>query len=131
MKKYLIPVLICLALVVTMPGVALAKGKAPAPPKALTPFEAELTVTSIDDTVMGVNVFPVVDGSGTLIGWKGVLFTIFSSSALGTACGMIVMLNEKKGMKLAIPFGPFLSLGAIAYIFFGTRIVDWYLNLMR
>ena len=68
---------------------------------------------------------------GTLIGWKGVLFTIFSSSALGTACGMIVMLNEKKGMKLAIPFGPFLSLGAIAYIFFGTRIVDWYLNLMR
>lgn len=68
---------------------------------------------------------------GALIGWKGVLFTIFFSSALGTASGLLLMLNEKKGMKLAIPFGPFLSLAAITYIFFGVPIIEWYLNLLR
>jgi leader peptidase (prepilin peptidase)/N-methyltransferase len=66
---------------------------------------------------------------GALIGWKGVLFTIFFASALGTLSGILLMLNEKKGMKLAIPFGPFLSLGAISYIFFGRLIIRWYLNL--
>lgn len=66
---------------------------------------------------------------GALIGWKGVLFTIFFASAVGTLSGILLMLNEKKGMKLAIPFGPFLSLGAISYIFFGRIIIRWYLNL--
>ena len=68
---------------------------------------------------------------GALIGWKGVLFTIFVSSAIGTVSGLLLMLHEKKGMKLAIPFGPFLSLGAITYIFFGVPIIGWYLNLLR
>jgi len=44
---------------------------------------------------------------GALIGWKGVLFTIFVSSAIGTIAGLTVMLVTKKNMKLAIPFGPF------------------------
>ena len=68
---------------------------------------------------------------GTLTGWKGVLFTIFFSSAVGTLSGLLLMLREKKGMKLAIPFGPFLSLGAITYIFFGSQIIDWYVNLLK
>lgn len=68
---------------------------------------------------------------GAVIGWKGVLFTIFSSSLIGTVSGILVMMNEKKGMKLAIPFGPFLSIGAITYIFFGDQMIAWYLNLLR
>jgi len=68
---------------------------------------------------------------GGLIGWKGVLFTIFFSSAVGTLSGLLVMLSEKKGMKLAIPFGPFLSLGAIAHIFLGPQLINWYLNLLK
>jgi len=68
---------------------------------------------------------------GSLIGWKGVLFTIFFSSAVGTLSGVILMMQQKKGMKLAIPYGPFLSLGAIAYIFFGAAIIGWYLNVLR
>ena len=64
---------------------------------------------------------------GTLIGFKGVFFTIFVSSAIGTLVGIVVMLRTKKGTKLALPFGPFLSLGAILYIFYGTQVLNWYL----
>jgi leader peptidase (prepilin peptidase)/N-methyltransferase len=31
-------------------------------------------------------------------------------------------------MKFAIPFGPFLSIGAIAYVFFGSQIIAWYFS---
>ena len=66
---------------------------------------------------------------GTIIGWKGVIFTIFISSAVGTVIGMTVMLIKGKNLKFAIPFGPFLSIGAITYIFFGQRFISWYFNL--
>ncbi len=67
---------------------------------------------------------------GAFVGWKGVLFTIFAGSAVGALVGTIVMLHTQKGMKLAVPFGPFLSIGAIAYIFFGPQIISWYFNLL-
>ena len=65
---------------------------------------------------------------GAMIGWKGVLFTIFASSAAGTAVGLIVMLITRQNMKLAVPFGPFLALGAVVYLFFGPQVIQWYLQ---
>ena len=67
---------------------------------------------------------------GAMIGWKGVLFTIFIASLVGTLAGMAVMLQSRKGIKLAVPFGPFLSIGSITYIFFGTPLIAWYFNLL-
>ena len=63
---------------------------------------------------------------GALIGWQGVLFTIFVSSLVGTIIGIIVMLIQGKNLKLAIPFGPFLSIGAVVYVFFGNEFINWY-----
>ena len=68
---------------------------------------------------------------GAMVGWKGVLFTIFVSSLVGTLVGITIMLRTKKGMKIAVPFGPFLSIGAITYIFFGPGLIFWYFNLLR
>ena len=68
---------------------------------------------------------------GALIGWKGVLFTIFISSAAGALSGMTIMLLTRQSMKLAVPFGPFLAIGAIAYIFFGPQLIYWYFNVLR
>lgn len=68
---------------------------------------------------------------GAIIGWPGVLFTIFVASAVGTVSGMLLMLKNRKTMKLAIPFGPFLAIGATAYILFGPQLIAWYFNLLR
>ena len=65
---------------------------------------------------------------GAFIGWKGVLVTIFAASAIGTIVGIAAMLKSRKDMKMAIPFGPFLSIGAMIYLFFGERIINWYIN---
>jgi leader peptidase (prepilin peptidase)/N-methyltransferase len=65
---------------------------------------------------------------GTFIGWKGVLFSIFVASLAGTFVGMIFMLLKGKNLKFAIPFGPFLSIGALSYVFFGKKVLFWYLH---
>ncbi len=67
---------------------------------------------------------------GALIGWQGVLFTIFISSAVGSVTGLLVMLIQKGNLKLAIPFGPFLAIGGVAYLFFGHPLINWYFHLL-
>jgi leader peptidase (prepilin peptidase) / N-methyltransferase len=66
---------------------------------------------------------------GAFFGWKAIPFIIFVSSLVGSVIGVTVMLMQKKDAKLAIPFGPFLALGAVIYIFFGRQLIHWYLNL--
>jgi len=68
---------------------------------------------------------------GAFIGWQGVLFTLFAASAIGTLVGILAMVRSGKGMKLAIPFGPFLAMGAVLYLFFGKPIVHWYFGMLR
>lgn len=67
---------------------------------------------------------------GAFIGWQGVLLTIFLGSAMGTLVGMIAMLKEKQNMKMRIPFGPFLALGAVISIFFGNELILWYWDVL-
>jgi len=39
------------------------------------------------------------------------------------------MALQRKGRHLAIPFGPYLAMGAILYIFYGPQLINWYLHL--
>ncbi|MCP3943365.1 MAG: prepilin peptidase [Desulfobacteraceae bacterium] len=65
---------------------------------------------------------------GAATGIKGVLFTLFTGSLLGTFAGIFAILFVKGGNRyLKIPFGPYLSAGAIIYIFFGESLIQWYL----
>ncbi len=68
---------------------------------------------------------------GAVIGLRGVLFTIFVGSLVGTLAGALVMIKSRKGMKQKIPFGPFLAIGGIAYIFFGPQLIRWYFQLLN
>ncbi|MFC1858618.1 prepilin peptidase [Thermodesulfobacteriota bacterium] len=69
---------------------------------------------------------------GVLIGWTGVLTTIFVGSALGMLVGIASMVHQRRlNMQLRIPFGPFLAIGAITYIYFGVEIIHWYFNQFR
>lgn len=67
---------------------------------------------------------------GALVGWRGILFTLFAASAIGTLVGIVAMVRTKQGMRLAIPFGPFLSAGALIYLFFGGPLIAWYVGLL-
>ncbi|MFW6414711.1 MAG: prepilin peptidase [Thermodesulfobacteriota bacterium] len=66
---------------------------------------------------------------GALLGWMALPLMIL----LGAVCGLLASLfylakNAKHGLQTAIPFGPFLNLGAMLYILFGPRIWQWYLG---
>lgn len=63
---------------------------------------------------------------GVFTGWHGVLYTIFMGSLIGSLIGVPWALINKKGMQAPIPFGPFLAMGALMYLFFGQDMINWY-----
>jgi leader peptidase (prepilin peptidase)/N-methyltransferase len=65
---------------------------------------------------------------GAFLGWHSIPFIIFTSALLGAVVGIVVMLWNRQDMKYAIPFGPFLSAAACAYMLFGREVVVWYLG---
>jgi len=67
---------------------------------------------------------------GAFLGYKSVFFVIFFSSMLGTAVGVPLILLKSKGKEYAIPFGPFLSVAAVIYLYFGQLIINWYLKFL-
>lgn len=65
---------------------------------------------------------------GAFLGFQAVPFIIFASSLVGTIAGLSIMAIQRKDRHLAIPFGPYLALGAVLYIFGGPQIIRWYLQ---
>jgi len=65
---------------------------------------------------------------GAFIGWQGVLFTLFTASIFGAVSGVIIMIIFSRDSKYALPFGPFLALGAAAYLFYGDFLIQWYIQ---
>lgn len=66
---------------------------------------------------------------GAFLGLQAVPFIIFASSLVGTVAGLSIMAVQRKDRHLAIPFGPYLALGAVLYIFFGPQLIQWYLQI--
>jgi leader peptidase (prepilin peptidase)/N-methyltransferase len=65
---------------------------------------------------------------GALLGWKAVVFTILTSSIIGSIVGLSLAAVRRTGLKTAIPFGPFLALAAFIYVFAGHQITQSYIS---
>jgi leader peptidase (prepilin peptidase)/N-methyltransferase len=67
---------------------------------------------------------------GAFLGWKGALFSLMGGAFLGSLVGLVMMLFQGKEKTYAIPFGPFLSLGALGFVFWGNVLIEKYFMLV-
>ena len=70
---------------------------------------------------MGGGDVKLMGGIGAFVGWEGVITTIVFASALGLVYSLFLMIFKVKGKGDAIPFGPFLSAGALINLFYLIR----------
>lgn len=68
--------------------------------------------------------------AGLIIGWKLVITSYLIGVVAGALFGVLLMASGRKKRSDAIPFGPFLSLGVMASVFFGQALISWYLGLV-
>lgn len=69
---------------------------------------------------------------GAFLGPSGVITTVLISSVTGSIVGVLWALASRQGrvMKLAIPYGPFLVIGALCYYFWGEGLWLRFMNPM-
>lgn len=63
---------------------------------------------------------------GAFLGLKGTIMTLILSSVTGSILGILVIMAQRGSLKARIPFGPFLSLGAVLSYKFGNVLWQWY-----
>lgn len=54
---------------------------------------------------------------GAFLGWRGVMVSLFGGSLLGSVVGIILLTSRRIDRKTPMPFGPYLSLGALIFFF--------------
>jgi leader peptidase (prepilin peptidase)/N-methyltransferase len=67
---------------------------------------------------------------GFLLGPElGTLALLFAYS-IGACVGLYFVLYRRRDLRSHVPFGTFMVLGTYIALFFGSRMIDWYLRLL-
>ncbi|WP_432468942.1 prepilin peptidase [Agarivorans sp. Z349TD_8] len=77
---------------------------------------------------MGYGDFKLLAMIGAWFGWQALPLTILLSSLIGAGIGIALILFGRHQQQKPIPFGPYLAIAAVTYLFFGQSIQDWYFN---
>jgi leader peptidase (prepilin peptidase) / N-methyltransferase len=79
---------------------------------------------------MGFGDVKLIAAIGAFLGWKAVLFTVAAASIIGCAAALagIFLARDRAGAR--VPFGPFLALGAVLWIFGGEGVWNAYFGIL-
>ncbi|MFO7638531.1 MAG: prepilin peptidase [bacterium] len=80
---------------------------------------------------MGGGDLPFAALIGAFLGLAPTLVALAASVASGVVVGLILRHAGRSGKGQHIPFGPFLAIGALVGLFFGSAIAAWYLGFLR
>ena len=68
---------------------------------------------------------------GLAAGWPLVGTSLLLAVFLGSAVGIVYAIIFRKGLKIRMPFGPFLATGFFISLFWGQMALDWYILQLR
>ncbi|TSC89462.1 MAG: leader peptidase (prepilin peptidase) / N-methyltransferase [Microgenomates group bacterium Gr01-1014_5] len=67
---------------------------------------------------------------GSFLGFEQSILWLFGAFTLGAVAGLILLAVRRAKLGLPIPFGPFLLVSFWLTVFYGEKIVGWYLKLL-
>ena len=67
---------------------------------------------------------------GLLVGYPGIAVALWGGIVVGGVVAIVLLALRVKGRKDVIPFAPYLSLGGVAVLLFGSDIVSGYQQLI-
>ncbi len=78
---------------------------------------------------MGLGDVKLALAIGALLGPGLAILSLFFATAAGAVVGISLAAVHGKGLRIGVPFGPFMALGAVVTMLFGSDLVTWYLRL--
>jgi len=78
---------------------------------------------------MGIGDIKLAFLIGLLLGWPNIFVALFFAFLIGAIIGIGLILTHRKTLKSEIPFGPFLVTSTFIALFWGEKLINFYLNL--
>ena len=78
---------------------------------------------------MGEGDIEIAAVCGLFLGIKGVLLGLFLAVVIGGIIGIIILTLKLKKAKDKMAFGPFIAIGCLISMIWGSRLVEMYLTL--
>ena len=79
---------------------------------------------------MGFGDVKLMGAIGAFFGWKAVIFVLLAASLFGSVVGVTLIALHKRQLQGRIPFGPFLALGTLVWMFWGRAITTAYMQFL-
>lgn len=67
---------------------------------------------------------------GLILGWPLILVGFMLAVMLGGMVSLFLLAFSGKTLKSHIPFGTFLALGSVLALFYGDKLLNWYLAIL-
>lgn len=87
-----------------------------------------LLIAMLTGGAMGGGDIKLMAVLGLFFGWKYIILITLISFVIGAAVSLILIATKLKGRKDFIPFGPFIAAAALIAIFYGSYILQIYLQ---
>ena len=92
-------------------------------PEAVPRMEVVTDRMVMPREAMGLGDVKFMAAIGAFIGWQGVIFSLAVSSFIGAAAGVVLILMRKRAWSSRMPYGPYIALAAVIWLFYGKKFV--------
>jgi len=92
-------------------------------PEDVPYMEAVCTEIILPREAMGMGDVKFMGAIGAFIGWQGVIFSLMISSVIGAVVGVTLIALRRRRWSSRMPYGPYIALAAVIWIFAGREIV--------
>jgi len=91
-------------------------------PETVPHVEAVCSELVLPREAMGLGDVKFMAAIGAFIGWQGAVFSLMASSLIGSVAGIALIVARKREWSSRMPYGPYIALAAVIWIFGGKNL---------
>src|SRR4029453_8365849 len=97
-------------------------------PESVSQMEVVADRITLPREAMGFGDVKFMGAIGAFLGWQATLFSLMVSSVIGACVGLLLIALRKQEWSSPLPYGPYIALAAVIWMFGGNRLVAWWLG---
>jgi len=97
-------------------------------PEQIVHMEAVTDRMVLPREAMGFGDVKFMAAIGAFLGWKATVFSLMASSVIGAVVGLVLIALRKQEWSSRLPYGPYIALAAVIWMFGGEKLVSAFLQ---
>jgi leader peptidase (prepilin peptidase)/N-methyltransferase len=116
--------------VVRLSPTTLQIGEEKLDPETVPYMETVSTEIVVPREAMGLGDVKFMAAIGAFLGWQAVIFSLVVSSFIGAMVGLTMVVAGRRELSSRLPYGPYIAVAAVLWIFAGPDLVAWYRGIV-